>query len=81
MLEKVLDFQKTSMSLTDTSEDIDAHFRYIASKKTSMFFSKWTPLEYSEHCPPVLVEAVPKEDSYKVVASRGIEDLQEAEWR
>ena len=32
------------MFLTDTSEDIDAHFRYIASKKKSMFFSKWTPL-------------------------------------
>ena len=29
MLEKVLDFQKTAMFLTDTSEDIDAH---------SMFF-------------------------------------------
>ena len=44
MLEKILDFQKTSMFLTDTSEDIDAHFRYIASKKTSHVFSKWTLL-------------------------------------
>ena len=33
MLEKALDFQKASMFLTNTSEDIDAHFRYIASKK------------------------------------------------
>ena len=45
MLEKVLDFQKTSMFLTDISEDIDAHFRYITSKKKSIFFfSNWTPL-------------------------------------
>ena len=42
MLEKLLDFQKTSMFLTDTSEDIDAHFRYIALKK-SMFFEVDTP--------------------------------------
>ena len=38
MLEKVLDFQKALMFLTDTSEDIDAHFQYIALKKKSMFF-------------------------------------------
>ena len=31
------------MFLTDTSEDIDAYFRYIASKKTFDIF-KWTPL-------------------------------------
>ena len=31
------------MFLTDTSEDIDAYFRYIASKKT-YDFSKLTPL-------------------------------------
>ena len=46
MLEKVLDFQNTSMFLTDTSEDIDAHFRYIVSKKkTSMFFEMDTPTD------------------------------------
>ena len=44
MLEKVLGFQKTSMFLTDTSEDVDAYFRYIASKKKSMFFFEvYTP--------------------------------------
>ena len=42
------------MFLTDTSEDIDAHFRYIASRKTSMFFSKWTPLG-----PDLLKRSVP----------------------
>ena len=31
------------MFLTNTSEEIVAYFRYIALKKTSMFFSKWTP--------------------------------------
>ena len=35
-----IDLLETSMYL---SEDIDAYFRYIASKKKSMFFSKWTP--------------------------------------
>ena len=50
MLEKVLDLKKKSMFLTDTSEDIYAYFRYITSKKkTSMFFSKWTPLLGSTH--------------------------------
>jgi len=43
MLEKVLDLKKTLIFLTDTSEDIDAYFRYITSKKL-MFFSKWTSL-------------------------------------
>ena len=45
MLEKVLDFQKTktSMFLTDTSEDIDAHFWYIASKKKIYFFRSGHP--------------------------------------
>ena len=44
MLEKVLDFkEKTSMFLTDTSEDIDAYLRYIASKKTSMIFGSGHP--------------------------------------
>ena len=38
MLEKVLDLKKKSMFLTDTLEDIDAHFRYIASKKKNPCF-------------------------------------------
>ena len=44
MLEKVLYFQKTSMFLTDASEDIDALFRYIASKKYRGFFEVDTPI-------------------------------------
>ena len=36
-------FLKKSMFLTDTSEDIDAHFRYIASKKKSTFFRSGHP--------------------------------------
>ena len=47
MLENVFDFQKTSMFLSDTSEDIDAHFRNIASKKTSKFFEVDAPSEGS----------------------------------
>ena len=43
MLEKVLIFKKTSMFLTDTSEDIDAHFRYIALKKNIDFFRSGHP--------------------------------------
>ena len=44
MLEKVLDVQKTSIFLTDASEDIDAHFRYIASKQIiDVFFKVDTP--------------------------------------
>ena len=39
MLEKVLDLRKKSMFLTDTSEDIGAYVRYIASRKTSMFLT------------------------------------------
>ena len=35
------------MFLIDTSEDVDEHFRYITSK-TTMFFSKWTPLQGNE---------------------------------
>ena len=47
MLEKVLDVQKTSMFLNDTSEDIDAYFQYISSKKTSIFvFEVVTPTPY-----------------------------------
>ena len=46
MLEKVLNYQKTSMFLTDTSEDMDAYFQYIASKKIDVF-SKWKPLDDS----------------------------------
>ena len=36
--------KKTSMFLTDTSEDIDAYFRYIASKKNLRFFEADTPI-------------------------------------
>lgn len=43
MLEKVLDFEKTSMFLTDVSENIDAQPRCIASKKTSMYFLSGHP--------------------------------------
>ena len=43
ILEKVLDFQKTSMFLTDTSEDIDAHFRYMGSKKHRCIFRSGHP--------------------------------------
>ena len=43
MLEKTVDFQKL-MFLTNTSEDIDAQFRYIALKKTSIFFEVVTPM-------------------------------------
>ena len=46
MLEKVLDLKKKSMFLTDTSEDIDAHFRYIASKKKiDVFLEVDTPIQ------------------------------------
>ena len=48
MLEKVLDLKK-SMFLTDTSEDIDANLRYIASKKTSMFFEVDTPTSITKN--------------------------------
>jgi hypothetical protein len=43
MLEKVLDFKNTLMFLTDTSDDIDAHFRYSASKKHRCFFRSGHP--------------------------------------
>ena len=39
MLEKVLDLKKESMFLTDTLENIDVHFQYIASKKHRFFLS------------------------------------------
>ena len=44
MLEKVLDLKK-SMFLTDTSEDMDAYFRYINRKKKKhrYFFEVDTP--------------------------------------
>lgn len=43
MLEKVLDFEKTSMFLSDVSKNIDAKPRCIASKKTSMYFLSGHP--------------------------------------
>ena len=34
------------MFLSDTSQDIDAYFRYIASKKIDVY-SKYTPLTFT----------------------------------